>query len=305
MLCTGEQQGIFAGVFRHSFSWSLESNKAFLQGSVDIPSAGAWKNRGMCPCFFCWLLVKKLISQTALLGVVICANENWVALLFQASLVLCSVKCKGWSFRTILVWHLGPRARAPCEGVVSTLFGCTRARGPGAIKPHNEKLADHFQQTQMTSDKKPDYWLSSPPHRLSVCQCKTMQNTNLEWLIMAYPTAQKWHLRRMLKTTFLFRFAGVLDIFGFEAICASFIKNKSNQKQVLLGLQTQKNTEHHRTSEIATNQDKSYIMLYIYILYNFKRAFIKKRQRWIGRGSLVHDVWARVLDWCLAFSSLM
>ena len=42
-----------------------------------------------------------------------------------------------------------------------------------------------------------------------------------------------------------------------------FQKTKSNQKQVLLGLQTQKNTEHHRTFEIATNQDKSFIMLYI------------------------------------------
>ena len=114
MLCTGEQQGIFAGVFK----------------TLNIPSAGAWKNRGMCPCFFagCWmLLVKKLTSQKTLLGVVICANENWVALLFQDSLVLCSVKCKGWSFGTILVWHLGPCARAPCEGVVSTLFGCARA----------------------------------------------------------------------------------------------------------------------------------------------------------------------------------
>ena len=113
--------------------------------------------------FFGWLLVKKLISQKTLLGVVICANENWVALLFQDSRVLCSVKCKGWPFGTILVWRLSPRACAPCEGVVSTLSGCAHARGRGAIKPHNEKLVDHFQQTQMTSDKKPDYWLSFPP----------------------------------------------------------------------------------------------------------------------------------------------
>ena len=160
MLCAGEQQGIFAGVFRYSSSWSLES-KAFLQGSVDIPSAGAWKNRGMCPCFFGWLLVKKLISQKTLPGVVICANENWVALLFQDSLVLCSVKCKGWPFGTILVWRLGPLPRL--AEVLSGLF--LGARGPGAIKPHNEKLADHFHQTQMTSDKKPNYWLSFPPHR--------------------------------------------------------------------------------------------------------------------------------------------
>ena len=26
-------------------------NRAFLQGSLDIPSRGAWKNRGMCRCF--------------------------------------------------------------------------------------------------------------------------------------------------------------------------------------------------------------------------------------------------------------
>ena len=27
------------------------SNRTFLQGSLDIPSRGAWKNRGMCRCF--------------------------------------------------------------------------------------------------------------------------------------------------------------------------------------------------------------------------------------------------------------
>ena len=128
MLCTGEQQGIFAGFFRYSFTWSLEKS---------------W----YVPVFFCWPLVKKLISQKTLLCVVICVNENWVALPFQDSLVLCSVKCNVWPFGTILVW----RSRS-----------WVRARGPGAIKPHNEKLADHFQQTQMTSNKKPDYWLSSP-----------------------------------------------------------------------------------------------------------------------------------------------
>ena len=123
------------------------SNKAFLQGSLDILSAGfcrysfSWslEKSWYVPVFFCWLLVKKLIFQKTLPGVVICANENWVALLFQDSLVLCSVKCKGWPFGTILVWRLGPRAR--CEGVVWTLFGRARARGPGAIKPHKEKLA--------------------------------------------------------------------------------------------------------------------------------------------------------------------
>ena len=105
------------------------STRAFLQGSFDIPSRGAWKNRGMCRCFFNWLLVKKLISQKTLLCVVICVNENWVALLFQDSLALCSVKCKGWPFGTILVWRSRSwvRARAPCEGVVSTLFGRARA----------------------------------------------------------------------------------------------------------------------------------------------------------------------------------
>lgn len=99
----------------------------------------------------------------------------------------------------------------------------------------------------------------------------SMQDTHLEWVITAYPTAQQWHSQRMLKTTYLLRFAGVLDIFGFEASRASFIKNESNQKQVLLGwpsgpvglkwwttrfrsepftaLQTRKITEHHGTSE--------------------------------------------------------
>ena len=40
---------VFFAVF---FRCSVQgSNKAFLQGSVDIPSAGAWKNCGMCPWF--------------------------------------------------------------------------------------------------------------------------------------------------------------------------------------------------------------------------------------------------------------
>ena len=142
MLCTGEQQGIFAGFFRYSFTWSLEKS---------------W----YVPVFFCWTLVKKPISQQTLLCVVICVNENWVALLFQDSLV--------WPFG--IVWNyfglafevLGPcaRARALRKCCLDSVWA--RARGPGAIKPHNEKLADHFRQTQMTSDKKPDYWLSFPP----------------------------------------------------------------------------------------------------------------------------------------------
>ena len=94
--------------------------------------------------FFCRLLVKKLISQKTLLCVVICVNENWVALLFQDSLVLCSVECKGWPFGTILVWRstFWVRARARLAKVLSRLFLGARARGPRAIKPHNEKLAE-------------------------------------------------------------------------------------------------------------------------------------------------------------------
>ena len=130
--------------------------------------------------------MKKLISQTTLLGVAICANENWVALLFQDSLVLCSVKCKGWSFGTILVWHLGPRARALRRCCLDFFWVRARARGPGAIKPQNEKLADHFQQTQMTSGKKPDYWLSFPPtgcQSVNAKQCKTPIWNDLSWPI--------------------------------------------------------------------------------------------------------------------------
>ena len=73
MLCTGEQQGIFAVFFRYSLTWILEKS---------------W----YVPVFFCWLLVKKVISEKPLLCEVICVNENWVALPFQDSLVLCSVK---------------------------------------------------------------------------------------------------------------------------------------------------------------------------------------------------------------------
>ena len=72
MVCAGAflqcslDAGIFAGFF-----------------PLDIPSRGAWKNRGMCQCFFCWPLVQKLVFHKTLLCVVICVNENWVALLFQ------------------------------------------------------------------------------------------------------------------------------------------------------------------------------------------------------------------------------
>ena len=119
LLEPGKQQGIFAGFCRYSFSWSLQKS---------------W----YVPVFFCCLLVKKLISQKTLLRVVICANENWVAP-FQDSLVLCSVNCKGWPFETILVWRLGPRARVPCECVVSTLFGRARARADLERSNHTTK----------------------------------------------------------------------------------------------------------------------------------------------------------------------
>ena len=116
--------GCFFAVF---FSRSVQgSNRAFLQGSLDIDQ---W---WYVPVFFCWLLVKKLISQKTLLCVVICVNENWVALLFQDSLVLCSVECKGWPFGTILVWRsrFWVRARARLAKVLSRLFlgACARAR---------------------------------------------------------------------------------------------------------------------------------------------------------------------------------
>ena len=160
MPCTGAPV-YFAGFFRYSLKWFWKncglcgcffavffrcsvqgSNKAFLQGSLDILSAGGKQGifAGFCrysfswslekswyvPVFFCWLLVKKLIFQKTLPGVVICVNENWVALLFQDSLVLCSVKCKGWPFGTILVWRLGP---LPCLAkVLSGLILGARAR---------------------------------------------------------------------------------------------------------------------------------------------------------------------------------
>ena len=50
--------------------------------------------------------------KKTLLCVVICVNENSVALLFQDSLVLCSVKCNGWPFGTLLVWRSRSWVRA-------------------------------------------------------------------------------------------------------------------------------------------------------------------------------------------------
>ena len=89
MLCTGEQQGIFAGFFRYSFTWILE------------------KSWYIVVCVGVFLLavdeirIERVVSQKTLLCVVISVNENSVALFFQGSLVLCSVKCKGWPFGTL------------------------------------------------------------------------------------------------------------------------------------------------------------------------------------------------------------
>ena len=112
MVCAGAQlepgkKGIFAGFCRYSFSWSLEKS---------------W----YVPVFFLLAVGEKLIFQKTLPGVVICANENWVALLFQDSLVLCSVKCKGWPFGTILVWRLGPLPRL-AKVLSGLFFGRARA----------------------------------------------------------------------------------------------------------------------------------------------------------------------------------
>ncbi len=82
MPCRGAPVHFLAGLFQYSLTWILEK---------------LW----YVPVFFCWLLVKRLISQKTLLCVVISVNENSVALFFQDSLVLCSVKCKGWPFGTL------------------------------------------------------------------------------------------------------------------------------------------------------------------------------------------------------------
>ena len=73
---------------------------------------------------------------------------------FKTALVLCSVKCQGWPFGTILVWRLGPQARL--AKVLSRLFLGTHARGPGAIKPRNDTLANQPPQTNITNDNKLD-----------------------------------------------------------------------------------------------------------------------------------------------------
>ena len=119
------------------------------------------------PVFFCWLLVKKLISQKTLLGVVISANENWLALLFQDSLVLCSVKCKGWPFGTILVWRLGPRARALRRCCLDSFWA--RARAPTRTwsdQTTQRKACGSFSAN--TNDKRQKTRLLAfvpPPHR--------------------------------------------------------------------------------------------------------------------------------------------
>ena len=93
-----------------------------------------------------------------LLCVVVCVNENWVALLFQDSLVLCSVKCKGRPLGTIylsLAFEvLGPRARL--AKVLSRLFLGALARADrGAIKQHNEKRGS-FSANANYKRQKPD-----------------------------------------------------------------------------------------------------------------------------------------------------
>ena len=142
-----EHPCIFAGFFRYSLTWILEKS---------------W----YVPVFFCWLLVKKLISQKTLLCVVICVNENWVALLFQDSLVLCSVKCKGWPFGTILVWRSRSwvRARAPCEGVVSTLFG--RGARTWSDQTTQRKACGAFSANTNNKRQKTRLLAFVPPHNL-------------------------------------------------------------------------------------------------------------------------------------------
>ena len=201
MPCTGAPV-YFAGFFRYSLKWFWKncglcgcffavffrcsvqgSNKAFLQGSLDILSAGGKQGifAGFCrysfswslekswyvPVFFCWLLVKKLIFQKTLPGVVICVNENWVALLFQDSLVLCSVKCKGWPFGTILVWRLGP---LPCLAkVLSGLILGARARADLERSNHTtENLRIIFTKHKWQATKNQITGFRSPPHRLYI-----------------------------------------------------------------------------------------------------------------------------------------
>ena len=82
----------------------------------------------------------------------------------QPGLVFCEVQGLAvWNYLSLAFEVLGPRARARLAKVLSRLFLGALARRPGAIKPHNEKLADHFQQTQMTSDKKTRFLAFVPP----------------------------------------------------------------------------------------------------------------------------------------------
>ena len=142
-LCRGATED-FCTVFREGF----ETNRV-LRGCFLLPGGDkgvslkvlfcSWRFcsffwmpcTGVCAGVFCWLLVKKLISQKTLLCVVICVNENWVALLFQDSLVLCSVKCKGWPFGTILVWRsrswVRERARALRRCCLDSFWARARA----------------------------------------------------------------------------------------------------------------------------------------------------------------------------------
>ena len=186
--------------------------------------------------------MKKLISQKTLLCVVICVNENWVALLFQDSLVLCSVKCKGWPFGTILVWRSRSwvRARARLAKVLSRLF-LGAARGPGAIKPHNEKLAEHFQQTQITSDKKPDYWLSFPP--TSNLKRLDILHQQLQYLQCIRPPAHPKCAQAVR-----WRFGG-LDLQEGQDVIA--VDLEGTQKGSVLGLRSR--CHHHHSTNDESN----------------------------------------------------
>ena len=83
---------------------------------------------------FGWVVVKKLRFEKTLVGVVLCASENWVALLLQDSLVLCSVKCiraarLGRSSSDVWV---RARARAPRRCCIDPFGARARARTQSA-----------------------------------------------------------------------------------------------------------------------------------------------------------------------------
>ena len=51
VVCAGGSRKIVYWGATRLLCWSLGSNKVCLQGPLDIPSAGAWQNCGMCWCF--------------------------------------------------------------------------------------------------------------------------------------------------------------------------------------------------------------------------------------------------------------